>query len=197
MSRMTPPALLVLFVAAVLCAPFALHGQAPEPTVKEPHRRVWLGCVLAALVTMALGALGLYLGARTWIGFGESSHATPADISQAHVVRCLPPGATDITLHQELSGHVARYEVSETELLAFLDVLWELDAGQSAHERDEMGGEGEPTKPKRIASRFAAFGWEPLANAVTYHGPSKPSGAMTTYYVDAAAGVVYHDSGYW
>lgn len=60
-----------------------------------------------------------------------------------------------------------------------------------------MAGEGEPANRERMARVFKAAGWEPLDNAITYYSPSKPSGAMTTYYYDREAEIAYHDTGYW
>ncbi len=60
-----------------------------------------------------------------------------------------------------------------------------------------MSGEGEPPNQERFAKRFERFGWQLLEKAITYYGPSKPSGAMTTYYYDRDAGIAYHDTGYW
>ena len=108
----------------------------------------------------------------------------------------LPPQATEISLLSERNGHYARYKVEEGHFMKFLDGLWEADKGKSAHKRDEMG-EGEPGSPERIAKRLHTVGKETLGNFITYHSPSKPSAAMTTYYYNREAGIVYHDRGYW
>jgi len=70
----------------------------------------------------------------------------------------LPPQATEISLLSERNGHYARYKVEEDHFMKFLDGLWEADKGNSAHKRDEMGGEGEPGNPERIAELFKADG---------------------------------------
>lgn len=194
---MSLPTLTLLLAAGMLIASLPFHVEPPSQSPREPRKTRWIGCVLAASLAAALALVGIFLGARTWIGFGESSHATRTDVSQQRVRRCLPPGAGEITLYQELGGHFARYEVSEADFYGFLDALWEAEEGQSAHERAQMSGEGEPAKPKQFARRFELLGWKPLENAVTYYGPSKSSGAMTTYYYDPVAGVAYHDTGYW
>jgi hypothetical protein len=81
--------------------------------------------------------------------------------------------------------------------MAFLNKLWEAGKDSSAHERDSMAGEGEEASREGMVRRFKALGWKPLDNAVKYYSPSKPSGAMTTYYYDREAGIAYHDRGYW
>ncbi|MFT4550332.1 MAG: hypothetical protein ACI9MB_004309 [Verrucomicrobiales bacterium] len=103
-----------------------------------------------------------------------------ADVTDPRVTRCLPPGAGDIVLRSERGGHFARYMVSEKDFHHFLDGLWETNKDSSAHRREQMHGEGETVE-----------------NAVQYYGPSKASGAMTTYYFDREAGIAYHDTAYW
>ncbi len=128
---------------------------------------------------------------------GKHSFKTVAEITDRRIRPCLPPQATEISLVSERGGHFAKYEIAEADFRKFLDQLWEARKDNSAHQRDSMAGEGEPADPKRMARRFKAAGWEPLDNAITYYSPSKPSGAMTTYYYDRKAGIAYHDRGYW
>ena len=128
---------------------------------------------------------------------GKHSFQTVAEIADRRIKPCLPPQATEISLLSERGGHYARYKVAEADFMKFLDQLWEAKKDTSAHKRDRMAGEGEPANRERMARRFKAAGWEPLANAITYYSPSKPSGAMTTYYYDREVGIAYHDTGYW
>ena len=128
---------------------------------------------------------------------GKHSFQTVAEIADRRIKPCLPPQATEISLLSERSGHFARYKVAEADFMKFLDNLWEAKKDSSAHKREMMSGEGEPANRERMARRFKAAGWEPLDNAITYYSPSKPSGAMTTYYYDREAGIAYHDTGYW
>ena len=128
---------------------------------------------------------------------GKHSFKTVAEIADRRIKPCLPPQATEISLLSERGGHYARYKVAEADFMKFLDQLWEAKKDSSAHKRDNMAGEGEPANRERMARRFKAAGWEPLDNAITYYSPSKPSGAMTTYYYDREAGIAYHDTGYW
>lgn len=111
--------------------------------------------------------------------------------------RCLLPAARDITLHRERAGPFARYTVSEEEFHNLLNNRWEAEKDNSAHQRDEMHGEGEPANREQLAKRFEPLGWKRPSNAIRYYGPSKGSGAMTTCYFDKEAGVAYHDTGYW
>ncbi len=128
---------------------------------------------------------------------GKHSFKTVAEIADRRIKPCLPPQATEISLLSERGGHYARYKVAEADFMKFLNQLWEAEKDSSAHKRENMSGEGEPSNREAMARRFKMAGWEPLDNAITYYSPSKPSGAMTTYYYDREAGIAYHDTGYW
>ena len=128
---------------------------------------------------------------------GKHSFKTAAEIADRRIKPCLPPQATEISLLSERGGHFAKYKISEADFMKFLDQLWEASKDSSAHQRESMGGEGEPANREGMARRFKAAGWEPLDNAITYYSPSRPNGAMTTYYYDRNAGIAYHDTGYW
>lgn len=60
-----------------------------------------------------------------------------------------------------------------------------------------MSGEGDPANQETMARFLKVTGWKPLDKAMIYYSPSKPNGAMTTYYYDREAGIAYHDRGYW
>ncbi|MEM8666050.1 MAG: hypothetical protein AAGG48_00935 [Planctomycetota bacterium] len=128
---------------------------------------------------------------------GKHEFKSATEVTDRRIKPCLPSQATDISLQSERGGHFARYTIAEDDLMEFLDQLWEAEKDNSAHERQQMSGEGEPVKKERMAKRFASVGWEPLNNATIYYSPSKPSGAMTTYYYDRELGMAYHDTGYW
>jgi hypothetical protein len=128
---------------------------------------------------------------------GKHSFKTVAEIADRRIQPSLPPQATEISVLSERGGHYARYKVAEADFMKFLDKLWKAKKDSSAHKRNSMAGEGEPADRESMVRRFKPAGWEPLDSAVTYFSPSKPSGAMTTYYYDRKAGIAYHDTGYW
>ena len=128
---------------------------------------------------------------------GKHNFQSADEILDPRIKPWLPQQASDISLFSETGGHFARYKVTEKDFKEFLDKLWEEQGKDSAHDRDSMAGEGEPAKRERMVRRFEPFGWEPLENAIILYSPSKPNGAMTTYYFDREAGIVYHDRGYW
>lgn len=128
---------------------------------------------------------------------GTYRFKTADEVLDQRIKPWLPPQATEISLLSERGGHCARYKVEEDHFMKFLDGLWEVDKGSSAHKRDEMSGEGEPGNPESIAKRLKTAGQEPLDNFRVYYSPSKQSSAMTTYFYDRKTGVAYQDRGCW
>lgn len=120
--------------------------------------------------------------------FNKDIHfATFSDIPEPHIKRFLPPKAVNITLNLQRAGHFANYKVSEEGFINFLNVLWGKDKWEK----------GNGVGKKEMAKQFQQLGWDPLENAIIYNSPIQPNGAMTHYYFDAKAGIVYEDTGYW
>lgn len=128
---------------------------------------------------------------------GKHNFQSVDEIADLRIKPWLPRQASEISLFSETAGHFARYKVTDKEFKEFLDKLWKEQGQGSAHKRDSMSGEGTPARKESMARRFESLGWKPLENAVVFYGPSKRNGAMTTYYYDRKAGIVYHDRGYW
>ena len=145
----------------------------------------------------AAARIGKPLAVEKLVYNKDIHYDTYADISEARVKQCLPPSAVDITLRLEMAGHFARYKVSEEGFNNFLDELWAAQKSTSAHQRDQMSGEGEAADPKAMAVRYERLGWKPLKQAIQYYSPSKRNGAITKYFYDREAGVAYHETGYW
>ena len=120
-----------------------------------------------------------------------------AEVLDRRIKPWLPPQATEISLLSERSGHYARYKVEEADFMKFLDRLWEADKGSSAHKRDEMAAKVSQATRRAWRNVSKLPDRNLSATSVTYYSPSKPSGAMTTYYYDREAGIAYHDRGYW
>jgi len=135
---------------------------------------------------------------------GKHTFKTFSEITDPRILNCLPLKANEISIVSEREGHFARYKIGEADFMHFQDYLWEASMGNSAHKRGSMGSDGEPVTWKYISQRFKASGldlqangWEPLENATLYYGPSKKNGAITVYFYDRKAGIVYHTAGYW
>jgi hypothetical protein len=128
---------------------------------------------------------------------GKHSFKTFSEITDPRILTCLPLKATEISILSEPGGHFARYKIGEADFMNFQDYLWEASMGNSAHKRGTMGSEGKPVTREQMIRRFKAAGWQPLENAILYYGPSKQNGAITAYFYDRKAGIVYHDAGYW
>jgi hypothetical protein len=140
-----------------------------------------------AITGKAMDRMGEPVAKETLTYNKDIRYATVSDISEAHIKRYLPPKAVDITLNLQRNGHLARYKVSEKDFLSFLDDLWQ------GEERDK----GVAVNMENRETHFDRLGWKPLENVISYHSPTKPNGAMSTYYFDAKTETVYENTGYW
>ena len=168
---------------------FAANGEITIQNPKNTHGRLGITGKVTARIGKPLAPEELV--------FNKDIHYDAyADISEPRVKQCLPPNAVEITLRLERGGHFARYKVSEKDFHHFLDDLWKTEESTSSRHRDQAG-QGEAAAPKKMPGWCERLGWEPLKEAVQYYSPPKPSGAITNYFYDREAGVVYHDRGYW
>jgi hypothetical protein len=125
-------------------------------------------------------------------------HFESADmVADPRIKPYLPREATDIVIFSERGGHYARYKISLDDFTNFLDELWKRDGNTSVEQRSEIDHERRKVRPADTEIFRKIAGWEPLRDAITFSGPTKSNGAMTTFFFDRTTGTVYHNRGYW
>ena len=107
----------------------------------------------------------------------------------------LPTKARQITVDKYAQGHRARYSISESDLMGYLDGLWDKYGARSAISRDKLHGDSYVTADQ--LAEFSDLGWPVLENAIELHSPVQGNGAGATYYFDRKTGTAYHRAGYW
>ncbi len=128
--------------------------------------------------------------------FGTYQYSTFADVDDFRVERYLPTNAHDITLNKYAMGHRARYSISESNLTAYLDDLWDKHGEYSASSREKLH-DGVPVSGESFAHYFDELGWPSFDNAMELHSPIQGDGGGATYYFDPATDIAYHIAGYW
>lgn len=128
--------------------------------------------------------------------FGVFHYDTYAEVDDFRIERFLPPGARDITLDKFSMGHRARYSISESELRAYVDGLWQQYGEYSAIPRDELN-DGSAVTYDDFGSWFDGLDWEPMETAIQFRSPVEEDGGGATYLFDVESEVVYHGAGYW
>jgi hypothetical protein len=134
--------------------------------------------------------------------FGRFDYHQFEDVKDHRVERYLPPKATYISLHKHDSGngYVARYRISEEDLLEYIDGLWEKD-GQYAYRtkeethRQSHNGLSSLERYDLILS-LADPGQSPIASKIFY-SPQMGNGAGATYYFIEETGEVFQTAGYF
>lgn len=98
-------------------------------------------------------------------------------------------------MNKDNGGHLARYAISEANLIKFVDDLWDRWENSSARTREELHSDS------RVAAyelrEFTDLGWPVLEDAIRLRSPVKSNWAGATYYFDRATGIAYHWAGYW
>lgn len=133
---------------------------------------------------------------RTFLS-GKHQFQTADMVVDPRIKPYLPRKATDIELFSERGGHYARYKVSLDHFKEFLDELWKRDGDDSVEVRRAIDTERKPVRPAATEKFRKVAGWKLLQDAISFSGPTKSNGAMTTFFYDRMTGTVYHDRGYW
>src|SRR5262245_2312760 len=119
--------LLILAVGVALATTLA-------PKFNWKRRRAFvvatvLACLAFLPVVIATGTI------LDKLRFGVFQYETFAEVNDVRIERYLPPKARQITVDKFAQGHRAKYTISESDLMAFLDGLWTKYGSRSAMSR--------------------------------------------------------------
>lgn len=132
--------------------------------------------------------------------FGRFDYLHFEDVKDQRVERYLPPKATNISLFKYLggNGYVARYQISEEDLLEYIDELWEKNGQYSAFKRGDLGGRGGMNSEERVDMISKLAGQPPAETAEKQFGsPVEGDGGGARYYFFPETGEAFQFSGYW
>ena len=127
--------------------------------------------------------------------FGVFEYASFGDVKDFRVERYLPTAAKGITIEKYPQGFRARFKITETELLAYLDSAWAKYGAEAIDKRQ--------TKAAAVADlechqfNFGESGWPFLKDAVEYRSPTARNGAGFFIWYSPSAGIAYERAGYW
>lgn len=128
--------------------------------------------------------------------FGVFHHDAYDSVDDFRIERYLPTEARNITLDKFAMGHRAKYSISESDFLNYLDRFWSKYSEGSAISREELSIDTRMTEDEFIQN-FGDLDWVPLQNAFEYHSPVQRDGGGATYFYDRDAEIAYHRAGYW
>lgn len=149
-----------------------------------------LACV--AFIPSCAGIMAILDSQR----FGVFEYDTFAKVNDFRVERYLPPSATSITMEKKMNGFRARFSITESELLVYLDKLWNQNGDQSIRERGESS-QVLAADREYHELQYGDLGWPLLNDATEYHSPMAPSGAGFSVWFSASEGIAYERAGYW
>ena len=179
----------VVFVGAVAL----LTGLAPA--LKWKRRRTVVFASLLACVAFIPSCVGIMTVIDSQ-RFGTFHYDSFADVNDFRVERYLPTKARNIILHKYAPGHRAKYSISETDLTAYVDHLWEICGKYSAYKREELNDRTDAT-PEMFELEYGDLDSPPLESTIVLHSPVESDGGGATYFYDRITGTAYQCAGYW
>lgn len=178
-----------VFVAVVVCATIL------APIIKWKRLKTFLGVSIFSMLAFVPSCAGIMhvIDAQR---FGVFEYATFGDVNDFRVERYLPPVARDITLDKYAQGFRARFTITQAELDAFLDQLWDKYGERSAVPRGGMWSM-EIVDANAHELYYGDLDWSHLENATESFGPSAANGAGFSIWYSAAEQLAYQRAGYW
>lgn len=157
--------------------------QRPPPL---PRRATGRAVARVAAACVAVGAA--IAGTLAWTFALDTHHDTRDSIWWNERCRNLIPGAaTDITLQRDLLDHYAVYTICEEQLVAFLNIRF--DVADAYAERS-------PMDPSKIGQPIGDLGWVVTPGSVSY-GYAASNGGVSSYFHDPVSGRTYQESAHW
>jgi hypothetical protein len=170
-------------------------ATATAPVLKWKRGKTFLIISLIACVAFIPSCVGIMAVIDTQ-RFGVFEYDAFGDVNDFRVERYLPPAATAITIDKYPQGFRARYSVTETDLIAYLDDIWAQYGDMSVVKRGEMYAM-ETVDPEHHDLQYGDLGWPPLENATEYHSPTAANGAGFSVWFSPREGIAYQRAGYW
>jgi hypothetical protein len=189
------PIILPLKITLCLFAAVVAAMTLSAPLLKWKCGKTFLITALLGLVALIPSCAGI-MTVLDKHRFGVFHYATFGEVADFRVERYLPPTSTDITIEKKAMGFRARFNIKESELIAYLDDLWKRYGDRSIDTRTDFQS-GSIVKPEEIEFHFKDLGWPPLADATLYNGPRASNGAAFQIWYSKSQGLAYARAGYW
>lgn len=183
--KITACVLLALIVLATLASPLVKWRRAPTFFV------VTLLSFFAFIPSCA--TVMHFVDAKR---FGVFDYASFNDVDDFRVERYLPPAATSITVDKYAQGFRARFTISQTQLDAYLDSVWDSYGDRSVVKRREMSSMDIVDAESHVLY-YGDLGWPHLEDATEFFGPTAANGAGFSVWYSPSKGVAYQRGSYW
>jgi hypothetical protein len=194
-TRMLWPLVLPFQITSCILAVLIAAGTMITPVRKWGRPKTFGVLTITSFVLFIPSCIGVTSIVDAY-RFGTFQYAAYTELQDFRVERFVPEKARNITVSKYATGHKAKYTISEQELSAYLDQLWEAHGKQSAIPRKDLKGQV-VVAPQTIQADFSGLDWPLLENAVEYHSPVEADGGGATYYFSRESSIVYHRAGYW
>jgi hypothetical protein len=166
--------------------------------VARRYRKSRVGSVAAGIVVAGSAFVPLCIlvyYATSPFRFGRFQADDTNSVRLAQVRQYLPPNATDIDMITTTHQHHVRFRVSERQLIAWMNKLWNTAGTASPMLRNEAAF-GELSKGDD-APELVRLGMNPATDYMYFEGPYQGDWGGPTLWYDPAAETAWQDVGYW
>jgi hypothetical protein len=183
--QITSLVLLALIVLATLAAPLLKWRRLPT----------FVGVLVFSLIAFIPSCVGI-MNVVDSRRFGVYNYQTFNEVKDFRVERYLPSAARDITVDKYAQGFRARFTITQAELDAYMDEVWNSYGKWSVVKRGEMSAMALIDRQSHEL-RFGDLGWDYLDDATEIYGPTAGNGAGFSIWYSPSKRVAYERGGYW
>ena len=162
---------------------------------KWSRKKTFLTSSIIGFIMVIPSCTGLMLIMDSY-RFGIFTYQKYDEVQDFRIERFLPTSATNITLHKTSGSYQAKYQISEEDLLSYLNNMWDKYGEKSAVKREDFKSDG-TTVLMKSWFRFKNLNWDLPDRATMYHSTRAGNGAGADYFYNHETQTVYQSSYYW
>ena len=149
---------------------------------------VIVSTVVALVASIPLGGIVAIVVAA--VRYGTFEYDSAAAICDYNID--IPPSATNITLNKTVSGHKARFTITERELTTWIGTVIAKRANEPM-----VDYVPDTLTPEDFDSKFGQMGWEYPPDNYGLFSPISANGAGFLIWYSPVQQMAYMDAGYW
>lgn len=165
-----------------------------KPFIKWSRKKTFLISFSLAIVLFIPSCTGVQIVIDKY-RFGKFQYSNSNEIEDKGIKYSLPQNAKNITLYKLDTGHYAKYQISKSDLLRYINKLWEKEEISSEIKRRNI--EGKSVDKSHLQSQFKNTDFLIENDAIQFNGVFHLNGAGSTYNYVPTKGIVYQRTSYW
>jgi hypothetical protein len=162
---------------------------------KKRVRRVFVRGLLLSILMFIPSCMGVIF-VIDYFRFGVFNYPDSRSVNDHHLQTFLPEAATDITIENSNSQHLAKFKINKESLDSWHDQTWKRYGRDSTIPKNQLDVR-EQADVAEFTIRFLHLGWTLPSDAVLYHGPVSSRGSSYTIWFSESENTAYERVTYW